>query len=102
MAGSLLRGDDDRPDGGPHRSRAASTCRRATASSAAPAQQQAALADLLASAYASGLRDVFVACGAAGIVGGLLVLWLVRAAAPTQGPQEAPRPREAQTPAATH
>jgi EmrB/QacA subfamily drug resistance transporter len=68
----------------------------------APAQQQAALADLLASAYASGLRDVFVACGAAGIVGGLLVLWLVRAAAPTQGPQEAPRPREAQTPAATH
>jgi EmrB/QacA subfamily drug resistance transporter len=40
------------------------------------------LADVLASGYADGLRDVFLACGVAGIVGGLLVLWLVRAAPP--------------------
>jgi EmrB/QacA subfamily drug resistance transporter len=43
---------------------------------------QARLADVLGSAYAEGLRDVFLACGAAGIVGGLLVLVLVRAAPP--------------------
>jgi EmrB/QacA subfamily drug resistance transporter len=41
------------------------------------------LADLVAAGYADGLRDVFLACGVGGIVGGLLVLWLVRAAAPT-------------------
>jgi EmrB/QacA subfamily drug resistance transporter len=42
------------------------------------------LADLLSSGYADGLRDVFLACGIGGVVGGLLVLWLVRAAAPTE------------------
>jgi hypothetical protein len=42
-------------------------------------------ADLLGAAYADGLRDVFLACGAAGIVGGLLVLLLVRAAPPGAG-----------------
>jgi hypothetical protein len=42
------------------------------------------LADVLAAGYADGLRDVFLACGIGGIVGGLLVLWLVRAAAPTE------------------
>ena len=73
----------------------------------APEQQRAALADLLASAYAGGLRDVFLACGAAGIVGGLLVLWLVRAAAPSSAPQAAhpdrvPRETAPQEPAATH
>jgi len=41
------------------------------------------LADVLASGYAAGLREAFLACGIAGVVGGLLVLWLVRAAAPT-------------------
>jgi len=51
----------------------------------APAQQRAGLADLLGAAYAGGLRDVFLVCGAAGIVGGLLALWLVRAPAPDDG-----------------
>src|SRR4051794_31428666 len=40
------------------------------------------LADAPSSGFAAGLRDVFLACGLAGIVGGLLVLWLVRAAPP--------------------
>jgi EmrB/QacA subfamily drug resistance transporter len=40
------------------------------------------LGDLFATAYADGLRDVFLACGAAGILGGVLVFWLVRSAAP--------------------
>ncbi|MCW2508710.1 MAG: Major facilitator permease [Modestobacter sp.] len=67
----------------------------------APAQDRAGLADLLGSAYAGGLRDVFLACGAAGILGGLLVLWLVRAAAPSGAhqsgaPQEAAQPESAQ------
>ena len=53
----------------------------------APAQDRAGLADLLGSAYAGGLRDVFLVCGAGGIVGGLLVLWLLRAAAPSSGHQ---------------
>jgi predicted MFS family arabinose efflux permease len=55
------------------------------------------LADVLASGYADGLRDVFLACGIAGVVGGLLVLWLVRAAAPASSSarsaqQPAPEP----------
>ena len=45
------------------------------------------LADVLAAGYADGLRDVFLACGIGGVVGGLLVLWLVRAAAPTDSAQ---------------
>jgi len=59
----------------------------------APAADRAAVADLLGSAYASGLRDVFLLCGAAGVVGALLVLWLVRATAPAQG-HAAARPPE--------
>jgi predicted MFS family arabinose efflux permease len=46
------------------------------------------LAGVLSSGYADGLREVFLACGVAGIVGGLLVLWLVRAAAPSGRPAE--------------
>ncbi len=44
-----------------------------------------ALADLLGAAYADGLRDVFLVCGTAGVLGGLLVIWLVRAGAPGEG-----------------
>src|SRR3712207_7434339 len=33
--------------------------------------------------FRSGLRDAFLACGAAGLLGGVLVLWLVRAEAPS-------------------
>ncbi|MBY3551918.1 MFS transporter [Modestobacter lapidis] len=51
----------------------------------APPEARAGLADLLATAYADGLRDVFLACGAAGILGGVLVFWLVRADAPGGG-----------------
>jgi hypothetical protein len=69
----------------------------------APAQQRAGLADLLGSAYAGGLREVFLACGAAGILGGLLVLWLVRAAAPSSGHQAgAQRPTPQPESAAAH
>ncbi|MCZ2819802.1 MFS transporter [Modestobacter sp. VKM Ac-2977] len=60
----------------------------------APPADRAGLADLLGSAYASGLREVFLVSGGAGIVGGLLVLWLVRAPAPSQG---GPRPAESET-----
>jgi hypothetical protein len=52
-------------------------------------------ADLLAAAYADGLRDVFLACGAAGIAGALLVLWLVRSAPPEGSADDAPGQREA-------
>lgn len=45
-------------------------------------QARAGLADALGSGYAAGLDGVFLACGVAGIVGGLLVLLLVRAAPP--------------------
>lgn len=61
----------------------------------APAAQRAGLADLLGSAYASGLREVFLVSGGAGIVGGLLVLWLVRAAAPSEGGSWAAEPEPA-------
>ncbi|CCH87314.1 Major facilitator permease [Modestobacter italicus] len=64
----------------------------------APAEQRAGLADLLGSAYAGGLRDVFLVCAAAAIVGGLLVFWLVRAGAPSTGHQAGPsadQPQEA-------
>src|SRR5206468_1726994 len=50
---------------------------------AAHPSARSGLADALGAGFAQGLRDVFFACGLAGIVGGLLVLWLVRAAAPT-------------------
>lgn len=48
-----------------------------------------ALADVLGQGYAAGLDGVFLACGLAGVVGGLLVLLLVRAdppGAPAQAP----------------
>lgn len=64
---------------------------------AAPAGDRADLADLLGGAYASGLHDVFLVSGTAGIVGGLLVLWLVRAAAPSQAGH---RRQQAEQPAA--
>jgi EmrB/QacA subfamily drug resistance transporter len=51
----------------------------------APAPDRSGVADLLGSAYAGGLRDVYLACAAAAFVGALLVLWLVRAAAPSHG-----------------
>ena len=51
------------------------------------------LADALGSGFADGLREVFLACGLAGIVGGLLVLWLVRAAPPGQA-QARPQQQE--------
>jgi hypothetical protein len=57
----------------------------------APPQARAQPADVLSSGYVDGLRDVFLACGIGGIVGGLLVLWLVRAPAPTDAGQ---RPAE--------
>jgi len=50
---------------------------------AAPPAARSGLADAFGAGFADGLREVFLACGLAGIVGGLLVLWLVRAAAPT-------------------
>ncbi len=50
---------------------------------AANPSARSGLADALGAGFAHGLRDVFFACGLAGILGGLLVLWLVRAAAPT-------------------
>ncbi|MCW2677834.1 MAG: Major facilitator permease [Modestobacter sp.] len=62
----------------------------------APVQSRGALADLLAAAYAGGLRDVFLVCGAAGIVGGLAVVALVRAPAPSAGHQAAQRPVRAE------
>jgi EmrB/QacA subfamily drug resistance transporter len=64
---------------------------------AAPAQSRGELADLLAAAYAGGLRDVFLVCGAAGLLGGLLVVLLVRAAAPSHGhqPSSSQRPETA-------
>ena len=55
----------------------------------APPEARGALADLVATAYADGLRDVFLACGAAGVLGGLLVFWLVRAEAPGAAPRPA-------------
>ncbi|MGY2079538.1 MFS transporter [Modestobacter sp. SYSU DS0657] len=61
----------------------------------APPGARADLADLLATAYASGLRDVFLACGAAGLIGGVLVLLLVRAAAPSAGDRPAAQPEAA-------
>jgi len=63
---------------------------------AAPPEQRDAVTDMIGTAYAAGLHDVFLACGAAGILGGLLVFWLVRAAAPAR----AQRPAERREPAA--
>jgi predicted MFS family arabinose efflux permease len=63
--------------------------------SAAPGSR-AELAGVLADAYAGGLREVFLACGVAGLLGGLLVVWLVRAGAPGEGHRPAPEPAEAQ------
>jgi EmrB/QacA subfamily drug resistance transporter len=88
---AAVLGDGDAPD-------PAGTASALTAGQAgqiinsAPAQSRGELADLLAAAYSGGLRDVFLVCGAAGIVGGLLVIALVRAAAPSAGHQAAQRP----------
>ena len=56
---------------------------------AAPPEARSGLTELFAGAYADGLRDVFLACGAFGILGGLVVLWLVRSEAPTTEPDPA-------------
>ena len=68
----------------------------------APGPDRAGLADLLGSAYAAGLRNVFLVCGAAGIVGGLLVIVLVRAAAPSAGHGGGRPTDRAGEPAAAH
>jgi EmrB/QacA subfamily drug resistance transporter len=49
-----------------------------------------ALADLLSAAYTDGLSSAFLACGVAGLLGGALVLWLVRAEAPGAPRRPAP------------
>jgi len=67
---------------------------------AAPAGDRAGIADLLSSAYAGGLRDVYLVCAAAAIVGGVLVLSLVRAAAPSHGHQGGGQQRTAEPEAA--
>jgi len=55
----------------------------------APEQSRAGLAELLGAAYADGLRDVLLVAGAAGLVGALLVVLLVRGPAPQgDGPRE--------------
>ena len=60
-----------------------------------PPQARAHVVSTLGSAYADGLREVFLACGIAGLLGGVLVLLLVRAAPPgANEPAEAGR-REA-------
>jgi EmrB/QacA subfamily drug resistance transporter len=56
---------------------------------AAHPSARSGLAEALHAGFADGLREVFLACGLAGIVGGLLVLWLVRAAAPTHSAERA-------------
>jgi EmrB/QacA subfamily drug resistance transporter len=58
-----------------------------------------ALADLLSAAYTDGLRDAFLACGVAGLLGGALVLWLVRAEAPGAPRRPAPEAARDATPA---
>jgi EmrB/QacA subfamily drug resistance transporter len=68
---------------------------------AVPPQARAKVVSTLGSAYADGLREVFLACGIAGIVGGILVLLLVRAAPPDAGPSSQRPEREAE-PAAAH
>jgi hypothetical protein len=69
----------------------------------APGEARAGLAELLGSAYADGLRWVFLVCGAAGIVGGVVVLLLVNAAAPYHAPQPKRTTEEPQAePAGAH
>jgi EmrB/QacA subfamily drug resistance transporter len=60
---------------------------------AAEPQARAGFAEVLGEGYAAGLQGVFLGCGLAAVVGGLLVLLLVRAAPP--GASEAARPAEA-------
>jgi len=53
----------------------------------APPEARGALSQLLSAAYADGLRDVLLVSGAAGLVGALLVVLLVRGPVPqTDGP----------------
>ena len=61
---------------------------------AAPPDARGGLTELFAAAYADGLRDVFLACGAAGVLGGLLVFWLVRSKAP--GAEDSPTAAESE------
>jgi hypothetical protein len=56
---------------------------------AADPAARSGLTDALKAGFADGLREVFLACGLAGIVGGLLVLWLVRATAPADSAERA-------------
>jgi EmrB/QacA subfamily drug resistance transporter len=56
-----------------------------------PPEARGQLTELFATAYADGLRDVFLACGVAGVLGGLLVFWLVRSAAPGAEQRRAPK-----------
>nr|WP_239522713.1 MFS transporter [Geodermatophilus sabuli] len=67
--------------------------------SAEPSTREA-LANLVAVSYADGLRDVFLVSGVGGVLGGLLVLWLVRAEAPGGG-RRAPDRAATGAPAAT-
>ncbi|SDP48128.1 drug resistance transporter, EmrB/QacA subfamily [Klenkia soli] len=50
-----------------------------------PQQDRSGLSQLLAAAYADGLRDVLLVSGAAGLVGALLVVLMVRGPSPQQG-----------------
>ncbi|MGY1692321.1 MFS transporter [Geodermatophilus sp. SYSU D01105] len=58
-----------------------------------------ALADLLSAAYVDGLSGAFLTCGVAGLLGGLLVFWLVRAQAPAAPRRPAPEAERAAAPA---
>jgi hypothetical protein len=68
---------------------------------AVPQQARAQVMSTLGSAYADGLREVFLACGIAGILGGVLVLLLVRADPPESGASSGRTEREAE-PAGAH
>jgi hypothetical protein len=68
---------------------------------AVPPQARAQLMSTLGSAYADGLREVFLACGIAGLLGGVLVLLLVRADPPGSG-APAQRPEHEAEPAGAH
>lgn len=68
---------------------------------AVPPQARAKVVSALGSAYADGLREVFLACGIAGLIGGVLVLLLVRADPPNAETSEERPEREAE-PAGAH
>src|SRR6478609_1930777 len=68
---------------------------------AVPPQARAKVVSALGSAYADALREVFIACGIAGLIGGVLVLLLVRADPPNAETSEERPEREAE-PAGAH